>query len=224
MSRKKTYHSPLQIHTDLTKDQKKITNFFRSNHVSILTADPGCGKTHVAIHFAIQQLLDKTYEKIIISKPLIEVGSSIGFLPGTEEEKTSVYLDSYVNTFIKILGTEGFRELKNSKKLEFKPVNYCRGTTLEYSLVIMDEAQGLTMHELMTFVTRVSDTSKILILGDPLQVDIKKSGLNPFIKLSEGIEGISHLHLGPEYQMRSKMIVELYNRYKNYLNQNGNGN
>lgn len=217
--RNKTYAN-LELLVSHTKQQKPIINFFRSNNISILTADPGCGKSFCAIWYALDQLKNNSVDKIVISKPLIEVGSSIGFLPGSEAEKTAVYLESYYGAITKILGEQGFKSLINSKKIEFKPVNYCRGTNRENEIVIMDEAQGLTLHELVTFATRIADSSKLLILGDPYQCDIKRSGLLDFINISKNIDGIGHMDLGEEFQMRNKIIVQLYKNYKKHLEKN----
>lgn len=201
-----------------TEVQKEVFNFFKSNEISILTGDPGTGKTTLSLYHGLQLLKEGSVDKIVISKPLIEVGSSIGFLPGSEQEKTDVYLDSYKSTFEKLIGEGTYRYLLNGKKIEFKPVNYIRGTNLEYSFVLMDEVQGLTLHELITFVTRLSSTSKMVLCGDVYQKDIKNSGIVPFLDIVQGIEGIGVKELGPEFQMRNKMLVDIYKNYKNYLN------
>ena len=222
-SNKKRDLSPNQnsfeFQTSYTKLQKPVINFFRSNNISILTGDAGTGKTFCALYYALMMLRDNAIEKIVISKPLIEVGSSIGFLPGTEEEKSNVYMDSYYNTIKKIIGEGALKYLLNGKKIEFQPVNFVRGTTFENTLVIMDEAQGLTLHELVTFATRLHENSQMLILGDAFQADIKRSGLTPFIDISKGVDRIGHMELGDEYQMRNPMIVHLYKNYKAYLNE-----
>lgn len=223
MSSKKRDASPnpnsFEFQMSYTKLQKPVINFFRSNNISILTGDAGTGKSFCAVYYALMMLRDHAIEKIIISKPLVEVGSSIGFLPGTEQEKESVYMDSYINTFIKIIGEGSYKYLLNGKKIEFQPVNFVRGTTFENTLVIMDEAQGLTLHELVTFATRLHENSQMLILGDEFQADIKRSGLCPFKQITKGIERIGQMELGDEYQMRNPMIVSLYKNYKAYLNE-----
>ena len=211
-------NSKFNFKISYTELQKEVLNFFRSNEVSILTGDPGTGKTTLSIYYGLQLLKDGAIEKLIISKPLIEVGSSIGFLPGSEQEKTDVYLESYKSTFIKLIGVEAYTSLLNSKKIEFKPVNYIRGTNLEYSFVIMDEVQGLTLHELVTFVTRLSSTSKMVLCGDVYQKDIKNSGIVPFLNIVKGIDGIGVKELGQEFQMRNPMFVKLYDNYKKHLN------
>jgi phosphate starvation-inducible PhoH-like protein len=215
--RKQTKHSTFNFECQYSNLQKKVINFYRTNTVSIITGDPGTGKTFTAIYYALMMLKDGAVEEIIISKPLIEVGSKLGFLPGTEQEKVSVYMDSYAGTFKKIIGEGPYNNLLNSKKVRFEPVNYVRGTTFENAIVIMDESQGLSLHELVTFVTRISESSQLILLGDLWQADIKNSGLDPFIRIARGIDKIDHMELGDEYQMRNPMIVNLYKNYKQYL-------
>src|SRR5690606_11112896 len=106
--------------------------------------------------------------------------------------------------------------LWNGKKVEFLPLTFIRSTTCENSILIMDEAQNANIHTIMSFVTRMSDNSKTILLGDRYQSDIKRSGLMSFIELSDNIAG--HMHLDETYQMRSSLIVELQNRYIEYLN------
>lgn len=216
-SKKQSSTQPLELHGSYTTLQKDIISFFRSNNVSVLTGDAGTGKSFCAIYYALMQLRDGKASEIIISKPLIEVGSKMGYLPGDQDEKQQPYLDSYEATIKKIIGDVQYKRLIFDKKLRFAPVNFVRGSNFENAVVIMDEAQGLTLHEMITFVTRLNENSQLLVLGDIFQADIKNSGLAPFIHLSRGILGIGHMELGDEYQMRNPMIVQLYRNYKNYL-------
>lgn len=208
-----------ELKASYTSLQKPVINFFRSNNISILTGDAGTGKTFCAIYYALMMLRDRAIERVIISKPLVEVGSSMGFLPGTEKEKESVYLDSYINTFKKIIGEGAYQYLLNGKKIIFQAVNFVRGDTFENSLILVDEAQGYTLHELITMVTRTHENSQMIVMGDEFQADIKKTGLTPFKEIANGIDGIGQMHLGDEYQMRNPMIVALYKNYKKYLNE-----
>lgn len=222
-TRKKVYEDSfsLNIKKEPTKIQKQVGNFLRSNQLSILTGDPGTAKTFLSIHYGLTLLRDGAITEIVLSKPIQEVGKSMGFLPGTEEEKISAYMDSYTATFDKILGMGSYSYLVKAKKVRFEPVNFVRGTTFENSLVILDEAQGLTLHELITFATRLSDSSKMIILGDVYQADIKNSGLPQFKKIVNNIEGVGQLELGDEFQMRSGLVLSMYKNYKKYLHETG---
>ena len=201
-----------------TQKQKEVLNFYKDSPISCLTGDPGTGKTFTAIYFALVGLSKGTYDRIVITKPLVEIGKSMGYLPGTESEKIYVYLSSYNAIFEKIIGKDIYRMLISSKKITFEPMNFCRGISYEHSIVICDEAQNATLHELVTFSTRLSDTSKLILLGDDLQADIRNSGFKTFISLFGGIDGISYKHLGEDFQMRNKLIVDIYQEYKKYLN------
>lgn len=222
-TKRKTYEDSftLNIKKEPTKLQKQVTNFFKSNQLSILTGDPGTAKTFISIHYGLTLLKDGAISEIILSKPIQEVGKSMGFLPGTEEEKISAYMDSYTATFDKLLGVGSFKYLINAKKVRFEPVNFVRGTTFENALVILDEAQGLTLHELITFATRLSDSAKMIILGDVYQADIKNSGLPTFKKITQDIQEIGHMELGDEFQMRSGLVLEMYKNYKKHLHETG---
>lgn len=207
----------IQFLVEPTKIQKQILNFFRSNQISCLTGDPGTGKTFMAVYYALLELSAGACDKIVITKPLVEVGKSMGFLPGTKEEKMSDYKRSYEQIFETILGPALFQAMIASKKIIFEPINFCRGNTIAYARVILDEAQNLTLHELVSFITRIADTSKTMVIGDDWQSDIKDSGFMKFTNLFSSVDGIDYMHLGEEFQMRSSMITEMYKIYKDYL-------
>lgn len=206
------------INIELKPNQKKeILNFFKSNSISCLTGDPGTGKTFTSVHYALSLLKDGAYDQIIITKPLVEMGRSMGYLPGAEKEKVDAYLDSYSGIFEDIVGKDAFRALVNGKKIIFEPMNFCRGTSYKYSMVLLDEAQNATLHELVTFTTRVSDTSKLIILGDNWQSDIKNSGFSKYVELFCKVDGIGYKHLDESFQLRNSMITDMYKIYKQFL-------
>jgi phosphate starvation-inducible PhoH-like protein len=204
------------------KQQKQVINFLRSNSISIITGDPGTGKTFLALHYALSLYKETNKNKIILSKPLVEIGKTMGYLPGKEDEKYAPYLDSYIDTIHKLIGPDATKALINSKDISFEPINFVRGKTYEYSIVIVDEAQNCTIHELISIMTRLSDTSILILLGDLYQSDIKNSGLFKTIDLLKNINGIDHMELGDEYQRRSPFIINIYKKYKEYLDNNNN--
>jgi phosphate starvation-inducible PhoH-like protein len=222
-TKRKTYQDSfsLDIKREPTKIQKQVGNFLKSNQLSILTGDPGTAKTFLSIYYGLNLLKDGAITEIILSKPIQEVGKSMGFLPGSEEDKISAYMDSYTATFDKLLGVGGYGYLVKSKRVRFEPVNFVRGTTFENALVILDEAQGLTLHELITFATRLSDSAKMIILGDVYQADIRNSGLPQFKKIVSDIQGIGQMELGDEFQMRSGLVLQMYRNYKKHLHETG---
>lgn len=204
-----------------TSKQKNILNFLRTNKISCITGDPGTSKTWSSIYYALLLLSEGAVDTIVISKPLIEVGKSMGYLPGSEDEKYTPYLDSYITTFNKIIGEDATRNLINGKKIVFEPVNFIRGVTYEHSIVIFDEVQNASLHEIITFITRCSDNTPIILLGDVWQSDIKNSGFQTFIDNFPGLQGIDHMYLDETYQMRSKLITDIYKTYKELLSRAG---
>ena len=210
------------LQLQLKSNQKPILNYFRSNQISILTGDPGTAKTTLALYYALQQLFEKQFERIVITKPLVECGASMGFLPGDVKEKTEVYLKSYMNTITKLVGKGECAKLFNGKKIVFEPIQFVRGDTYEHSCIIFDECQNSDLFEIMSVVTRIAESSQMILLGDEFQSDIKRSGLKAFLKISENVQGLGHMELGDDHQMRSKIIVDLYNSYKKFLKNGSN--
>lgn len=214
-----SYFRAQDIKIQLTKLQKPIVNFFIDNQISILTGDPGTGKTTLALYYAIKQLLNKEFEKIIISKSPIETGKSVGYLPGELDEKLAPYKQSYIDIIVKLVGEHKASEFLRNNKIIFEPVGFVRGKTFDRACIILDEFQNLTLSSIMSFVSRIDDSSKMILLGDEYQNDIGKlSGLSDFINISQDIDNIGHKELGEEYQMRSKIVSDLYKSYKNFLN------
>ncbi len=209
----------LNIKGEPTKIQKQVLNFLKTNNLSLLTGDPGTAKTFMAVYHGLTLLTEGAIKEIVLAKPLQETGKSMGFLPGTEKEKYLPYLDSFISAVDKILSPGAYDYLISQKKIRFEPVNFIRGTTFEYSFVILDEAQSMTLHELIAYSTRLGSSSNMVIMGDVYQSDIKNSGLPAFRKIITGIPGVGQMELGDEYQMRSGLILEIYKNFKKFLNE-----
>ena len=200
----------------LLPHQKAVSNFLRENQISILLAEAGCAKDFVQMYRALDGLMKKEFEKIVISKPIVEIGTSIGFLPGLDE-KFFPYERSFRDTVSKILGKENNNI---NSKIVFEHTGFLRGNTLPaHSVIILSEGQNLSLHQILSYVTRVPDTSKLFINADPMQSDLgRKSGLQDFLKIMEGIEGVGILELDGEiHQMRSKIIVDINKNYRKFL-------
>lgn len=218
MSRKKEYVDG-GLRVNPSDIQKQVINFIRSNKITLLEGEAGTGKDFCSLWFALNEFKNGASEKVIITKPTVEVGKSVGFLPGTEQEKTQPYEASFIANLQKILGIEGARHMVNSGKLEFEPIGFCRGNTYEYSTVILSEAQNCTLHELISFITRASDTTKIIVNGDILQSDIKNSGYKDLIDILSNIEDVGYFYMGEEFQMRSPLITKINRAYREFLKQ-----
>lgn len=212
------YFKPTDLKISLTSNQKPISNLIVQNQITILTGDPGTGKTTIALYYAIRQLLNGQFEKIYISKNPVESGASVGFLPGELEDKLAPYKESYIDVIVNIVGKLKATDLLKTNKIVFTPIGFIRGKTFENACIILDEAQNMELKPLMSFVTRIHETSKMIILGDEYQTDIKSSGLMDLVQITSDVRGVGYVDLGDEFQMRSKIITDIYNNYKNFLN------
>jgi phosphate starvation-inducible protein PhoH len=197
--------------------------------------------TFVACYSAIGLLADKKIEKIILTKPIQESGENLGFLPGTIEEKTDPYMQSYFSTFQKILGKQSFEFMKAIGEIVVEPIAYMRGTTYDDSIMLLDEAQNCNMHQLMLWSTRLGKNSKAVMMGDISQYDIKKkdSKFLDFISLVTGeyefkddgtesqqnyknkLSDVYSHKFGVEDIVRNKFLIDLVDRYEKYKFQNG---
>ena len=207
----------------LKPHQKPVSNFLRGNSISIVLGEAGCSKDFVQMFRAIDGINSKEFSKLVVTKPIVEMGTSIGFLPG-DEEKLAPYKRSFYSNLAKIVGADKMGSYKD--KVIFEHIGFQRGNTLpEYSVIILSEAQNMTLHELISYTTRVPDTSKLFVNGDLSQSDIgKKSGLNDYLKIMDSISGVGIAVLDPTtHQMRSKLITEINKNYISFMESKGFG-
>lgn len=205
------------LQLQLQKNQKEVINFIKSNQISIITADPGCGKTTIALYYALEGLSNGQFECIVITKPNVECGKSIGFLPGEIGEKLDPYKASFKENVTKIVGKMECEKLFKSCKIKFEAIPFIRGKTLEHSCIIYDEFQNSEISEIMSVVTRKHYTSKLIMLGDFYQKDIRNSGFHDFLHICKDVKNIDHIELDDSYQMRDEIIVDLYKNYKKHI-------
>lgn len=208
--------APSQMQASLLPHQKPVSNFLREYDIATLIGIAGCSKDFVQLYRAVDGLLKKEFEYIIISKPAVEVGKGIGFLPGLESEKLQPYERSFMDNLVKLVGKTTAMSIKN--KIFFEHVGFQRGNTFrENAAIILSEIQNFTLHELITMITRVPESSKLFMNGDPDQIDIKDSGLKAFLEITKDVEGFGVMELDPDiHQMRSKRIVALVKAYQEY--------
>ncbi len=207
----------------LKPHQKPVSNFLRAYDISVLLSDAGCSKDFVQMYRAIEGLRDREFERIIICKPIVELGRSIGFMPGDIKEKTDMYLKSFYDNIIKIVGKENMNSIMS--KIQFEHVGFQRGNTMpEKSCVILSEIQNLTASEAHSYLTRVPQSSKLFINGDASQSDLgMKSGLNDFLESISGVKGVGIAILdGERHQMRRKEIIEITAKYIAIQKRRGN--
>ena len=202
------------IKAPLYEIQKPVAKFLNENSVSVITGMAGCAKDFICMHTAITALSRKTHSKIIISKPIVESGKSMGFLPGDLKDKIAPYRTSFDEIINTLLQSNEGQSKKIKDSIDFHAVNFVRGDTFKNSVVILSEAQNCTLHELISFVTRLHHSSVMFINGDTAQSDIgNKSGLKDFLEIISKVDGMNSFHLGDDFQTRHPMIVDLNKEY-----------
>ena len=186
----------------------------RNNDVIFGIGSAGTGKTFVAASYAAGELFHRRVDRIILTRPNVETGRGLGFLPGELEEKYAPYLDPFDSVFTKTLG-KGFYEyaLKN-KNIEPRPLGFMRGASFENAIILCDEVQNMSKTEFKMLLTRIGRNCKVILSGDPHQVDISDSGLLDAVNRLEGLPGIEIVRFMDEDIVRSKMCKQIIMAYK----------
>jgi len=195
--------------------QEKYLNAISNQDIVIATGPAGTGKTYVSTSYAAEQLYYKKINKLILTRPNIEAGESMGFLPGTLDEKYAPYLYPFIETLEEKLGKSFVEYLLKNKVIEPIPIGFLRGRTFNNSIVILDEAQNATKEQFKLILSRVGIGCKIILEGDIDQVDIKLSGLEDASKRLSKISGIQTIHFTQGDIVRSRLcraIVEAYSK------------
>jgi phosphate starvation-inducible PhoH-like protein len=207
-----------RLGVELTPKQHELYKLIRNNIFTIARGPAGSAKTFVACYTALGLLADKKIEKIIITKPIVESGETIGILPGDLSQKTDVYMKSYISTFQKILGKFLSDTLFASGIIEINFLAYMRGDTFDNSIMILDECQNVKMSQLMLWITRLGKDSKAIMCGDVSQYDIdhRDAKFLQFIKFCDGMNGVADFEFGREDIVRNKFLVELTDRYEKW--------
>lgn len=203
----------------LTEKQKEFSKIIEDNQIIVCTGPAGTAKTFVTMYTSLKLVSMGEYNTVITTKPIQESGEKLGFLPGDINEKISPYMESFVLTLEKIIGKQETKLLVEKGVVEARPLAYMRGSTFDRSIMILDEAQNCDLRQLILFVTRMGETSKIIICGDVEQSDIGKgqSGLLDFIGILKNIKGTANFTFGREDIVRSKILIEItdsYNKWK----------
>jgi phosphate starvation-inducible PhoH-like protein len=193
----------------LNEEQKEVKRLILENQVVIITGRAGCGKSLVSAQCALDFLFKKQVDQILVTRAAVEVGHSLGFLPGSLNEKFDPYLEAFQENLIKCYDKVKVEELISSKKVNALPVQFIRGKTIDDVLVV-EEAQNLTKAEILAILTRLGKTGKIIINGDLEQTDIKSggdNGLSYVIGLSKKIDEIKYLKL--KHNHRSDLVGKI---------------
>lgn len=199
-----------------TVGQKAYVDAIRKNTVIFGVGPAGTGKTYLAVCLAVQAMKQKQAEKIILTRPAVEAGEKLGFLPGDLQTKVDPYLRPLYDALQEMLGVESYTKLMERGAIEIAPLAYMRGRTLSNAFIILDEAQNTTKEQMKMFLTRLGDGSKMVITGDVSQIDLpegKKSGLVHATKLLKDVEGISVINLTDKDVVRNTLVMRIVRAY-----------
>ena len=199
-----------------TSGQKKYYKAVLNNDIVFAIGPAGTGKTYQAVACAVAALKNKEIEKIIITRPVVEAGERLGFLPGDLKDKVDPYLTPLYDALNKMLQREKMKKYLDAKIIEIAPLAYMRGRTLHNSFMILDEAQNSTPMQMKMFLTRLGVTSKAIITGDVTQTDLEKnivSGLLDAAKVLKKIKGISFIELTEKDVVRHKLVKDIIKAY-----------
>jgi phosphate starvation-inducible PhoH-like protein len=202
-----------------TAGQKRYVDAIRASTVTFAIGPAGTGKTYLAVATAVRALQEHQVSRLILTRPAVEAGERLGYLPGTLYEKIDPYMRPLYDALFEMTGAETLPRLMERGTVEVAPLAYMRGRTLNDAFIILDEAQNTTPEQMKMFLTRLGFGSKAVINGDATQVDLpngQRSGLAVVQEILEGIEGITFCHLGGRDVVRHRIvqdIVEAYGRF-----------
>ena len=200
-----------------TVGQQTYMKAIQKNTVTIGVGPAGTGKTYLAVAAAVAAFRDRTVNRIILTRPAVEAGERLGFLPGDLQNKVDPYLRPLYDALYDMLGPETFQKYQERGSIEVAPLAYMRGRTLDDSFIILDEAQNTTKEQMKMFLTRLGFGSKIVITGDVTQIDLpddKVSGLKDAIRVLEGVNDIAICRLTSADVVRHALVQEIINAYE----------
>lgn len=202
-----------------TLGQKRYLDAIRSHDVVFGIGPAGTGKTYIAMANAVKAFKEKEVSRIILTRPAVEAGESLGFLPGDLQMKVDPYLRPLYDALFEILGQDAFQKYLEKGLIEVAPLAYMRGRTLDNAYVILDEAQNSTNEQMKMFLTRLGYGSKAIITGDVTQIDLprgKQSGLKTVLKILDGVKGIEIIRLGRNDIVRHPLVQRIIDAYDRF--------
>ena len=200
-----------------TVGQKKYVEAIAKNIITFGVGPAGTGKTYLAVAQAVNDFRSKRVSRIILTRPAVEAGERLGFLPGDLQQKVDPYLRPLYDALYETLGPDNFQRCQERGDIEVAPLAYMRGRTLDDSFIILDEAQNTTCEQMKMFLTRLGFNSKMVITGDITQTDLpdgKRSGLKQAISILKGIDDIKIIHLTAKDVVRHRLVQEVINAYE----------
>jgi phosphate starvation-inducible PhoH-like protein len=205
--------------------QKKYVDAIRSATVTFAIGPAGTGKTYLAVATAVRALQDKEVSRIILTRPAVEAGERLGFLPGTLYEKIDPYMKPLYDALFEMMGADALPRLMERGTIEVAPLAFMRGRTLNDSFIILDEAQNTTPEQMKMFLTRLGFGSKAVVNGDVTQIDLppgQTSGLVVVQEILKGIEGIGFVQLGARDVVRHRIVQDIVEAYREFSERRAN--
>lgn len=200
-----------------TLGQKKYIEAIKNNTIVLGVGPAGTGKTYLAVAMAVTALRAKEINRIILTRPAVEAGEKLGFLPGDLQHKVDPYLRPLYDALFDMLGAENFQKQQERGNIEVAPLAYMRGRTLDDSFIILDEAQNTTAEQMKMFLTRLGFNSKMIVTGDITQVDLpegKRSGLADAVKVLKGLDDIATIRLTEKDVVRHHLVQDIVKAYE----------
>jgi phosphate starvation-inducible PhoH-like protein len=200
-------------------NQKKFVEAVKKHDVVFAVGPAGTGKTYIAVALAVRALKNKEIKRIIITRPAVEAGENLGFLPGDLQEKIDPYLRPVYDALDDMIPSEKLKYYRENKVIEIAPLAYMRGRTLSNAFILLDEAQNTTPMQIKMFLTRLGQNSKLIINGDRTQIDLKpnqKSGLDDAMQILNNVKGIGFVELNEKDVIRHPVVKEIIKAYDKF--------
>jgi phosphate starvation-inducible PhoH-like protein len=200
-----------------TPNQQKMVDFMKTNDMLFAVGPAGTGKTYTAVALAVKALKEKEVKRIILTRPAVEAGENLGFLPGDFKEKLDPYMQPLYDALRDMIPHEKLDNYIERGVLQIAPLAFMRGRTLDHAFVILDEAQNTTHNQMKMFLTRMGKNAKFIITGDPGQIDLPRkqvSGLKEALLALQNVRGIAMLYLNDKDVIRHKLVKKIINAYK----------
>lgn len=205
------------------ENQQKLIEAYEKSDMIFAVGPAGTGKTYLSIALAVKALKEKTVKKIILSRPAVEAGEKLGFLPGDMKEKIDPYLQPLYDALEDMIPTVKLQDMMEKNIIQIAPLAFMRGRTLNDAVVILDEAQNTTPAQIRMFLTRMGWNTKMIITGDMTQIDLphaQKSGLKEAISILKDVEGISFINLSQKDIVRHRLVTRIVNAYEQHEQEN----
>ena len=202
-----------------SENQQQLIDAYEKNDMVFAVGPAGTGKTYLSIALAVKALKEKAIKKIILSRPAVEAGEKLGFLPGDMKDKIDPYLQPLYDALEDMIPAVKLQDMMEKHIIQIAPLAFMRGRTLSDAVVILDEAQNTTSQQIRMFLTHMGMNTKMIITGDLTQIDLpreQRSGLKEALKILDGVEGIGVVKLGQKDIVRHKLVTRIVNAYDKY--------